>query len=61
MEDIAFLGSLPPIQSAIKIDGSNGNWRIQIDVPATEIPKLVNVAAYCTGKLLQVKLKPVDE
>ncbi len=51
---IEFQASLPPIQSAVKIDGSEGNARVQLDVPASEMPELIKVPAYCSGKIFRV-------
>jgi hypothetical protein len=36
-DEIRFLATFPPIQSAIKVDGSGGGMRIQLDIPESEI------------------------
>jgi hypothetical protein len=33
----SFLASFPPIQGAIKTDGSGGGMRIQLDIPENQI------------------------
>ena len=54
MEKIEFMASLPPIQSAVKIDGQDGGARIQLDVPASELPEVIKIPAYCAGKTFKV-------
>lgn len=44
-EVIRFLGTFPPIQSAIKVDGSGGGMRIQIDIPESEMGQAVLLLA----------------
>jgi hypothetical protein len=58
---IEFLASLPPIQSAIKIDGSDGNARVQLDIPASELPNMVKIPAFCSQKRLKVIIEPMED
>jgi len=43
MGNISFLASLPPIQSAIKLDGQGGA-RIQLEVPEENIVEVMKLA-----------------
>ena len=43
MGNISFLASLPPIQSAIKLDGQGGA-RIQLEVPEEDIVEVMKLA-----------------
>lgn len=43
MGNISFLASLPPIQSAIKLDGQGGA-RIQLEVPEEDIMEVMKLA-----------------
>jgi len=51
---------IPQIQSAIKI-GGDGSARIQLDVPTTEMPELLKLAAYGPGKVLNLHITVEDE
>ena len=56
-EQIRFLASLPPIQSAFNIDGdAHGSARLKLDVPGTEIAQVVRLLAL-RGKLLRVTVE----
>ena len=57
---IEFIASLPPIQSAVKIDGTNGSARVQLDIPASELPNVIKIPAYLSGKNFKVTLEPID-
>jgi len=54
---IEFMASLPPIQSAVKIDGSDGNARVQLDIPSTQIAEIAKIPAYCAGKVFKVVIE----
>lgn len=52
MDDpISFLASFPPIQSAIKRDGSGGGMRIQLDIPESEMSSAVMLLALTQERL----------
>ena len=42
-DTIQFIGSLAPIQSAIKITGDGGGMRLIIDVPESELPNALPI------------------
>ena len=43
MEKIVFTASLPDILSAINIAGQDGNSRIKLDIPASDIEAIVRL------------------
>ena len=45
MEKIEFIASLPDILSAINIAGQDGNSRIKLDIPASEIKAVMKLIA----------------
>jgi len=45
MEKIEFIASLPDILSAINIAGQDGNSRIKLDIPASEIKPVMKLIA----------------
>ena len=40
---IEFMASLPPIQSAINIDGQGDGARIKLDIPASEMEQVIEL------------------
>ena len=55
-DKIVFIGSLPPIQSAILLDGMGDGAKIKIDIPRqymSEVLKLQSLA----GKLFKVTIE----
>lgn len=54
-EKLAFLASLPPIQSAIKI-GQDG-MRLQLDIPETEMGNALGIIAW-RDRVLVVTIEP---
>ena len=40
---IQFVASLPPIQSAINIDGTGNGARIKLDIPASEMLQVIQL------------------
>jgi hypothetical protein len=45
MNKIEFIASLPDILSAINIAGQDGNSRIKLDIPASEIESIIKLIA----------------
>ncbi len=56
---VAFLCSLPLIQSAIRIAG-DGGARVLIDIPESELPAIVRLVLL-RGQLLRVTIEPARE
>lgn len=62
-EKIIFIGSLPPIQSAILLDGMGDGARIRIDVSrqyVNEIIKLQSLAGQCFKVIIEPEDKNVS-
>ncbi len=60
MEKFQFLGSIPPIQSAISIGGDQSG-RIKLDIPSTEFAEVMKLAAYGSGKLLKITVEVQED
>lgn len=59
MDTIEFTASFPPIQSAIKT-GRDGA-RIQLDIPASELPAIVRLMALVANEsLLRVTIEAIE-
>jgi hypothetical protein len=59
MTEIKFIASLPPIQSAISLDGNGDGARIKLDIPRSDIQAVLNLQQHA-GKCLRVVIM-VDE
>ncbi len=60
-EKIAFIASLPPIQSAINLGGAEGDSsRIKLDVPGTETAAVVRLLLL-RGQAFKVTVEQLDE
>jgi len=57
---IEFNASIANSSTAVKFDGTDGNARLMLDVPATEIPETIKIPAYFLGKNLKVTIE-LDE
>ena len=60
MEKITFVASLPPIQSAINIDGQGNGARIKLDIPASELCRVIELQGYI-GMPFKVTIEESDE
>ena len=56
---IEFIASLPPIQSAINIDGQGDGARIKLDIPASEMTQVIELQKL-TGKSFKVIIEELD-
>lgn len=56
---IEFIASLPPIQSAISIDGQGDGARIKLEIPASEMKAVVELQKL-TGRSFRVRIEAVD-
>ncbi|MDD5006571.1 MAG: hypothetical protein PHS33_08760 [Candidatus Omnitrophica bacterium] len=59
MQKIEFIASLPPIQSAINIDGQGNGARIKLDIPASELARVIELQSYI-GESFKVTIERVD-
>ena len=57
---IEFRASLPPIQSAISIDGIGDGARIKLDIPASELTAVIRLQA-CLNKSLKITIEPEED
>ena len=60
MEKIQFIASLPDILSAINIAGQDGNSRIKLDIPASDIGAVVKLIEL-KGQAFKVTIEEVDQ
>jgi len=59
MKKIKFIASLPPIQSAINIDGQGNGARIKLDIPASELNRVIELQSYI-GESFKVTIEQSD-
>ena len=60
MEKIVFIGSLPPIQSAILLDGMGDGAKIKIDVSRQYINEILKLQSFA-GKYFKVTIELEDK
>ena len=60
MEKIEFIASLPDILSAINIAGQDGNSRIKLDIPASEIEAVLKLVSM-KGQAFKVTIEEMGE
>ena len=59
MEKIVFTASLPDILSAINIAGQDGNSRIKLDIPASDVAAVVQLIEM-KGQSFKVTIEQVE-
>jgi len=57
---IEFIASLPDILSAINIAGQDGNSRMKLDIPASEIEAVIKMIGL-KGKAFKVTIEEIEE
>ena len=60
MERIECIASLAPVLAAIKIDGTDGNARVQFEIPASErlaILRIATLQAQCFKLIIEPERK----
>lgn len=60
MDRITFIASLPPIQSAISLDGYGDGARIKIDVPRSDISEVLKLQGLA-GQTFKVTIEPTGD
>jgi len=60
MGKIEFIASLPDILSAINIAGQDGNSRIKLDIPASEIEAILKLISM-KGQAFKVTIEEMGE
>lgn len=58
-DTITFRASLPPIQSAITLDGMGDGARIKLDIPRSDVGAALLLQHHGAGKELEVTIKIV--
>lgn len=58
---IAFVASLPPIQSAITMDGNGDGARIKLDIPASDVGAVLLLQHHFSGVAFEVTIKQLDD
>jgi len=56
-ERVTFAASLPPIQSAISLDGFGDGGRVKLDVPARDVGALLLLQHHGAGRQLRVTIE----
>ena len=59
IDKIEFVASLPPIQSAINIDGQGNGARIKLDIPASEMLQVIQLQTMI-GNAFKVTIEKID-
>lgn len=57
---VQFTASLPPIASAVNLDGVDGNARIKLDIPSSDLAEVVRLMLLA-GKSFKVTIEADDE
>lgn len=57
---ISFMASLPPIQSAISLDGQGDGARVKIDVPRSDIEAVLKLQGLA-GRVFRVTVETEGE
>jgi len=60
MEKITFTASLPPIQSAINLDGQGDGARIKLDIPRSDIEAVLRLQGL-SGQAFRVTIEAISE
>ena len=58
-ESITFAASLPPIQSAISLDGNGDGARIKLDIPRSDAGAVLLLQHYFSGRAFEVTIKRI--
>lgn len=59
MDKIIMIASLPPIQSAVNLDGQEGNARVKLDIPQSELPQVIKLMLY-RGQVFRITVEPLE-
>ena len=60
-EPISFIASLPPIGSAINLDGAGDGARIKLDVPRSDTDAVLVLQRWYSGQAFRVTIEPLPE
>ena len=56
---IEFIASLPPIMSAISVDGIGNGARIKLDIPASEMLQVVQLQTF-VGRVFKITIEKCE-
>lgn len=59
MDKITMIASLPPIQSAVNLDGQEGNARVKLDIPQSGLPQVIKLMLY-RGQAFRITIEPLE-
>ena len=59
IQKIEFIASLPPITSAIQINGQGDGALVKLELPASEIYSIVQLQLLA-GKVFKVTIEPIE-
>jgi hypothetical protein len=54
---LEFIASLPPIQSAIMLDGNGDGARVKMDIPASDVGAVLLLQHHFSGKTFKVTVE----
>lgn len=60
-ESVTFTAALPPIQSAISMDGMGDGARIKLDIPRSDAGAVLLLQHYFAGQTFEVTIRRTDE
>lgn len=60
-QSVTFSASLPPIQSAISLDGMGDGARIKFDIPRTDVGAVLLLQHYFSGTEFTVTIERVTD
>ena len=58
---VTFVASLPPIQSAISLDGNGDGARIKFDIPRTDAGAVLLLQHYFAGESFSVTVERIKQ
>ena len=58
---IRFKASLPPIQSAISLDGHGDGARVKFDIPRNETGAVLLLQRFYSGKAFFITIEAIDD
>lgn len=60
-QSVTFSASLPPIQSAILLDGNGDGARIKLDIPRTDVGAVLLLQHFFSGESFTVTVERVTD
>lgn len=60
LNTVTFTASLPPIQSAISMDGNGDGARIKLDIPRSDAGAVLLLQHYFSGQAFEVTIRRTE-